>query len=109
MIKGGSMHYILDEANNAIPCPNTDEWVTWYKDNEKRRCTASEAIGEVLVSTVFLSLNHGSVEKPMLWETMIFGGKHDQAQKRYGTHAEALEGHNLAVKNIKASQNLIEG
>lgn len=48
----------------------------------------------VKVSTVFLMIDHGDLdETPLLFETMIFGGKHDLDQRRYGTAAEARIGH----------------
>jgi hypothetical protein len=62
---------------------------------------------EVCVSTVFLALDHryyGDSGPPIVFETMIFGGKHDQYQERYETYPEALEGHRKALKlaRIKA-------
>lgn len=57
--------------------------------------------GEVLVSTVFLGLDHnfgGGI--PILFETMIFGGEHDQFQERYATWVEAINGHKRACKMV---------
>jgi hypothetical protein len=46
------------------------------------------------VSTVFLGLNHQYGDgPPLIFETMVFGGKYDQEQERYATEAQALEGH----------------
>jgi len=51
------------------------------------------------VSTVFLGLDHGWGDgPPILFETMIFGGPHDQRQWRYSTIEEAREGHKAAVR-----------
>ena len=59
------------------------------------------------VSTVFLGLDHSwSGGKPVLWETMIFGGEHDEYQARYTTYEDALEGHQEAlnlVNNVVSS------
>jgi hypothetical protein len=57
-------------------------------------------LGEVQVSTVFLGLDHnfGFGRKPLLFETMIFGGKHDQYQERYSTYKEAEKGHAVALE-----------
>lgn len=51
--------------------------------------------GTVGVSTVFLVLdhNHSGVGPPVLWETMVFGGPDDMAQRRYSSRDAALEGH----------------
>ena len=60
-------------------------------------------IGAVHVSTVFLRLNHGYTDDNPLWfETMIFGGEHDQWQDRYATYDEAEAGHHRVVEAIKA-------
>ena len=62
---------------------------------------AKDEEGEVMVSTVF---SHGICHRwgdegdPVLWETMIFGGEHDQYQERYTSYEDALEGHKAAVK-----------
>ena len=50
------------------------------------------------VSTVFLSMDHGFGKgRPVLYETMIFGGPRDQYQERYCTRAEAEAGHARTV------------
>lgn len=53
----------------------------------------------ITVSTVFLGLDHGfGGGVPILFETMIFGGKHDERMFRYATWAEAERGHWQACK-----------
>jgi hypothetical protein len=46
-----------------------------------------------VVSTVFLGIDHGFGDDPILFETMVFGGEYDGIQKRYSTWDEAVEGH----------------
>jgi len=54
--------------------------------------------GKVFVSTIFLGIDHNfGGGKPLVFETMIFGGKHDLYQERYSTYEEAIEGHKRAV------------
>lgn len=60
------------------------------------------------VSTVFLGLDHNfsGLEnpldyRPVLWETMIFGGPNDQEMWRYCSREEALKGHDAAVRLCK--------
>lgn len=55
--------------------------------------------GEVLVSTVFLGIDHGwRSPVPVLWETMIFGHPDfTDYQERYATREAAMEGHAKAV------------
>jgi hypothetical protein len=92
------MWYKLDKENNAILCEDITEYSNWERDNRKQKVTKQDHIGKVLVSTVFLGLDHGfGSEKPLLWETMIFGGDHDLYQDRYSSIEDALIGHQQAV------------
>ena len=62
-----------------------------------------EHVDDIFVSTVFLGLDHAWPKDdvtPMLWETMIFGGEHDQYQDRYTSVEDALEGHQTALTLI---------
>lgn len=61
------------------------------------------------VSTVFLGLDHNFWRrpeddplgyKPILWETMVFGGSLDGEQRRYTSREEALKGHRALVKEL---------
>lgn len=65
-------------------------------DIRERRVAESWHKG-VQTSTVFLGLDHSFVPngKPVLFETMIFGGKYDQATCRYYTYDEAERGHRV--------------
>jgi hypothetical protein len=38
---------------------------------------------------------------PLLWETMIFGGRHDRTCQRYASCKDALAGHVRAVEFAK--------
>jgi hypothetical protein len=65
---------------------------------------AEHLIENVFVSTVFLALDHSFESNiPVLFETMIFGGKYDQYQDRYSTWDEAIQGHEIAVNLVKQS------
>ena len=65
----------------------------------------SDHIGEVWVSTVWLGMNHRFEEgPPLIFETMVFGGEHDEEQWRWSTPAEARAGHAAVVEQVRASQ-----
>lgn len=54
----------------------------------------------IRVSTVFLGVDHnffGDGRRPIVFETMIFGGPHDGYQERYATWEEAEVGHRRAL------------
>ena len=95
-----SKWYILDNNNKPIPKPVL-EASQWLEDNDHRRIVKRDQIGDILVSTVFLGLDHAwDSDTPVLWETMIFGGEHNQYQERYTSHEDALEGHEKALTLI---------
>lgn len=85
-----SDHYILD-GHTPVAC----DLMTWARMFEKAdRHVAKTEKGGVKVSTVFLGLNHQYGEgPPLLFETMIFGGEHDQYQDRCSTWEQAEKMH----------------
>ena len=65
-------------------------------------------VGDVKVSTVFLSFDHGRMfddsvhrHEPTLFETMIFGGTHNDYQQRYTSYQAARQGHLVAVEMVE--------
>ena len=76
-----------------------DLWGRWFQTADRQ--VARDERDAVVVSTVFLGLDDASGPgRPLLFETMIFGGPHDQDRARYSTWAEATAGH--AVMCAKA-------
>ena len=59
-----------------------------------------DKVNGYLVSTIFLGVGF---EVYSLFETMVFGGKLDQEQKRYSTWEEAERGHVLMINRVKAT------
>lgn len=65
---------------------------------------ARTQIGDVLVSTVFLGLNHRfGPGAPLLFETLVFGGELEREMERYETIDEARIGHEQMVNRVRAS------
>ncbi len=106
-------YYILDNRK-AIPC----DLLVWAKMFESQYCSVAKTdikrsklkvwlnkwlkikkYEPCLVSTIFLGLNHNwGPGSPLIFETMVFGGKHDQEMDRYSTWEEAEEGHKKMCK-----------
>lgn len=91
------MFCILDKNNDLIQVNKVLDWASWFESHN--RIVKKDFItyidgSEVEVSTVFI----GAYDQ--LFETMIFGGKYDGCQKRYGTYADALAGHEQALKTV---------
>jgi len=95
------------------------EWASWFETNTDRHIAKTSIdvprwkfwLGKllrvkkwqpVLVSTVFLGLDHSFGEgPPLLFETMVFGGLLDQEMNRYFTWDEAEKGHREMVQKVK--------
>ena len=92
--------YILNKENQPVRSTTID-YVKWLEENPERIAVKQEHVDDVYISTVFLGLNY-SWESDIsgLWETMIFGGEHDQYQERYTSYEDALEGHQKALNLI---------
>ncbi len=110
--------YIL-KGKKVVPEYDLMKWARWFETAGKTRIVrqtqiikglkfGKKALGiPIKISTVFLGLDHsfafGRNHIPILFETMIFGGKHDQYQERYATWEEAEKGHKKALKLVKES------
>ena len=96
-------NYILVDGE---PVPESDilKWGRWFEDADRVIARLKVAEG-VEVSTVFLGLDHsfGEDGPPLLYETMVFGGKLDQELERYATLEEAQHGHDRMVTRVKRS------
>jgi hypothetical protein len=96
-----SKWYILDDDNNPVPSTGLES-CDWMDGNPERKAVKQEHVDDVFISTVFLGLDHAWLDasSPLLWETMIFGGEHDQYQERYTSYEDALEGHKIALNLV---------
>jgi hypothetical protein len=103
----------LDKDGNPL---DTLEWAALFEDEEYKRIGLSAypaledlAAGDELnaepvatISTVWIGINlQYGVGDPLIFETMIFGGRWDQEQMRYATEAQALEGHQRVVEDLR--------
>jgi len=108
--------YILDDHGEPVIEPDLLKWAMWLEAaGEKRRvgldyltlATAAATV-TVTISTVFLGLDYdltrrgtGPAFAPILYETLVRGGRHDGYMRRYRTRDEALEGHKSIVAMIQ--------
>lgn len=86
--------YIL-RGQTPVPCEDAATWGEWFETSKEDRRVAYDIFpNEVSVSTVFLGIDHSYGDGPsILFETMVFGGKHDQYTRRYRTWKQAMAGH----------------
>lgn len=89
-----------------------DEYHEYSKKNITMKVVGKQKIGEdIEVSTVFLGINHAYNDniEPILFETMVFGGKHDEFMMRYKTWDEAIDGHKRTVEMCGGEvKNMVE-
>lgn len=95
--------YILDENGNPQPEPDLIKWGMWLEKAERH--VGDDTIGDSRVSTVFMGLNHNYGQgAPILWGTMVFGGKLDQEQERCsGSREQAEAMHQNMIKKVRAN------
>lgn len=89
--------YRLD-GHKTVPC-RIEDLPSFPREGYR---VGKDIIGSVEISTVFRDVDHAWEGPPILFETMIFGGKHGQELARYGTWDEAEEGHALWVDRIRS-------
>ena len=89
-------------GHKVVPCNSVLEWGRAFEMSD-RRVKRDDIADDVTVSTVFLGIDHRIwVGPPLLFETIIFGGQHDQYCERYSTWDEAIAGHEKAVALAKS-------
>jgi len=90
-----ALGYKMNKDGSVEKCEN----VNGYVDCFKNKVVSQTKLRGVFVSTVFLVIDHGYRDfgdknyKPVLWETMIFGGKNNDYQERYTSLEDAKAGH----------------
>ena len=76
------------------------EWATAFEDTDRK--IGDDTINGQQVSTVWLGSHYNYGEgPPLIFETMIFGGPHDQYCDRYSTEEAALAGHDQIVAALR--------
>jgi hypothetical protein len=100
--------YTLDEQGHPVVEGDVLRWSEWYQRAQNRVLKQDRVSPRVRVSTIFLGIDRNFIlrerGRPILWETMVFGGRHDGYCQRYATREEALAGHAGAVKLAKGKK-----
>ena len=94
-------YYNLDINGEPITENNKDTWYTVFSN--PKRVVGSDIIGKSKISTVFLCLNHNFGNgAPILWETLVFGGKLNGEQDRCsGMREDAIKMHRRMIDKVK--------
>lgn len=98
-------NYVLNANGEPVREPDILKWAEWRVENPESYRVAKTQVGNAIVSTVFLGMDHrfGGDGPPILYETMVFPStsETDEIQDRYTTRAEAIIGHEARVKELE--------
>jgi hypothetical protein len=110
------LHWVLDEHGEPVPCGDLETWARWFEaQHEEAHRTGRyplhvdrTVLGKVLVSTVFLAIDHNFSDHgpPVLYETMVFGPDVDDSwrhEKRHYTRTQAQAYHDQVVAGLRAT------
>jgi hypothetical protein len=101
----GEWKYILNENNQPVVEHDLFTWAKWFETAD--RVVSKTNFGDIQISTVFLGLDHQFDEgRPILYESMVFGGKLNERCIRYSTREEAITGHNELVAEVVKADNI---
>ncbi len=101
--------YWIETPEGGVRPSSMQEIARLNAENPTWRRVADDREGEpdsdeVIVSTVFMYIDHSFRDDPnaapVLYETMVFGGKDDQYQQRYCTREQALIGHAETCRRV---------
>lgn len=98
--------YILGRFGRPKQCDDLMQWCSWFETSNRGleytviKDANRKGIGGIHVSTVFLGIDHNFSQKgkPLLWETMVFGGPLSEHGERYSSAADAKKGHKRWVE-----------
>jgi hypothetical protein len=100
--------YVLDGQGEPVPCYDVLEWGRWFQENgDARQVAVDQLDGDVLVSTVFLGMDHAwNGGPPVLWELMVFRGGSSGHQERFASRADAADAHAKMVAALRGRKEL---
>ena len=86
------------------------EWGRWLETSKDRIIDLTEIDG-IRISTVFIGIDHNWRDSgpPILFETMIFGGEHNEYQDRCATYDEAKVMHTKAIWLVRGAHEVANG
>jgi hypothetical protein len=100
---------LAPDGRTPIVCEDTIERAEDFENRPDPHIEDGDTmIGDVRVSTVFLSLDHNwGHGPPLLWETMVFGGELDGKCFRYASYdgpEGAVQGHAAMCACVRETQ-----
>lgn len=92
------MYWILDASKNIV-ASNLIE-VAKFMNSNACIVVQTKITEDIMLSTVFLYIDHSFGNRPVLFESMWFGGISNGLVKRYHTYNDALNGHSQMLMDF---------
>lgn len=92
---------VLGPNFEVIPCYDLMEWAMWFETHGKERIVEQTYFGDIMISTVFLGINHGFFAGDLWFETLVFGSDLDGDGDRYPNVDIARKGHAEWVEKVE--------
>jgi hypothetical protein len=98
----GVKYYVL-KGNVAFEEPDLIKWAQLFQKADRK--VRHDIIQGASISTVFLGIDHAfhGQEKPVLFETMVFGGALDQETSRCCTWEQAELMHQAMCDKVRVA------
>jgi hypothetical protein len=87
--------YMLDQNHQPVRAKTWREWCEWNATTGNQ--VACDRVGDAVVSTVFLTSSPHPLLPGGQFETMIFGGPHNDWRCRWASWDEAVKGHQVGL------------
>jgi hypothetical protein len=111
--------YTLDLAGNPQEAQTIEEWVHWAQNHTHDRVVLKTKCGDTWVVTIFLAIDFGReafdvetlVEEPalpLLYETMVFGGKRPGFSRKFPTRTQAIDFHHALENMVREAEEEYE-
>lgn len=92
--------YAILHQGEVVFISDMEIWAMWFETADRQ--IARTQVGDVLISTVFLGIDHSFGRgEPLFFETMAFGGKWEGEETRSSTIDDALEHHERMVERVR--------
>ena len=103
------INYRLDDTGAVVPEPDLLAWALWFQETDRAvddTCVTDARTGkEIRIATTFLGIARDDRMPPILWETIVFGGRMNGEGKRSATLAEAKQAHREFVDRVRGKHS----
>lgn len=111
-------YYIMNGLTHSVVPVSFEQFIQWQNEFGYPSICQQDHVGDLLVSTVFLGIDHDFVDdttkedifyKPLVFETMVIDPQfQSHFQMRYRDYAVALDTHNKIIKHLQFIGHITE-